>query len=108
MTTPILPEELVVKILVEYHGGFSYRKGKFMQRIQSDDERFQIVMGVIPHPNMYLLSEGRVSVKLQITEIKYYRLRLYFTEGEDRREPITSITLWKQCPGLLIYNPTHL
>ena len=117
-----LPVELIVKILVEYHGGYSYRNGKFMTRILAEDERRKLIERVVPHPNKYcMLTDGRVSVSLEISETfenseikyyrKYYRLRLYFIEVGDKLVPVTSITLWEQISGIglvpgavMIYN----
>ena len=63
-----LPVELIVKILVEYHGGYSYRNGKFMTRILAEDERRKLIERVVPHPNKHLSKWGDICINLRISE----------------------------------------
>jgi len=74
-----LPEELIVKILVEYHGGFSYRNGKFMNKIADDDYRYKIA-DVIPHKTLKTNIFRQTSIVLSISPTKHYILLLYFAQ----------------------------
>jgi hypothetical protein len=67
-----LPQEIVIKILVEFHGGFSFRNGKLMAKIAKDDMRMQLVF---PH---HTLSHRNISIDLMIAPRKYYRLQFYY------------------------------
>jgi len=74
-----LPEEIIVKILVEFHGGFSYRNGKFMNKIADDDYRYKIA-DVIPHKTLKTNMWRQTSVVLSISPTKHYILLLYFVD----------------------------
>ncbi len=77
-----LPEELIVKILVEYHGGFSYRNGKFMNKIAHDDYRYKIA-DVIPHKTLNTNIFRQTSIVLSISQTKHYVLLLYFVHSKE-------------------------
>ena len=91
-----LPVEFIVKILVEYHGGYSYRNGKFMTRILAEDERRKLIERVVPHPNKHLSKWGDICINLRISETKHYKLQLYYIDIDWREEPEPriSISLW--------------
>lgn len=100
MSASILCEELIVKILVEFHGGFSYRNGKIMTRIQDDDKRREMLKWIVPHPNRHVSKFGDICVNLYISEIKHYKIQLYFIDIDWREEPEprVSVSLWSHEP----------
>jgi len=95
-----LPEEIVIKILVEYHGGFSWRNGKLMTRIQDGDKRKEMLKWIVPHPNRHVSKFGDICVNLNISEIKHYKIQLYFIDIDWREdpEPRVCVSLWSRDP----------
>jgi hypothetical protein len=106
-----LPQEIVIKILVEFHGGFSFRNGKLMTKIQHDDARRNMLQSIVPHPNRYLTNWGDIYIKLHISEMKHYKLQLYYLDvylTGDKSEPHSSISLWTLNSDLSWYTPDYI
>jgi len=97
------PEEIVIKILVEFHGGFSFRNGKLMTKIQDDDERRKMLQRIVPHPNKHLTKWGDICINLHISKTKHYKLQLYYIDLDWREdpEPRVSISLWSHDPDVI-------
>ena len=102
-----LPQDIVIKILVEFHGGFSFRNGKLMTRIQDDDARMKMLQGIVPHPTRHMTKWGDICIKLHISEMKHYKLQLYFIDIDWREdpEPRVSISLWSHNTDYSNYAP---
>jgi len=75
-----LPQEIVIKILVEFHGGFSFRNGKLMSKIQDDDARRKMLQRIVPHPNKHMGRCNDFCIILRISELKHYELHFCVTE----------------------------
>jgi len=89
-----LPYELVIKILVEFDGRFVLRKGKliFIKKLLKDDERYEILQPMIPHPTLYYYClHGRIfpRVYLRFSPDKEYVLSLWV----ERDIPSTDVLL---------------
>jgi len=89
-----LPQEIVIKILVEFHGGFSFRNGKLMSKIAKDDIRMQLIF---PHPTRNIISRRHISIDLKIAPNKYYKLQFfyYYSDCSKKFESATSISFFE-------------
>jgi len=100
-----LPEELIVKILVEYHGGFSYRTGKLIAKIPENDSRMQIVF---PHPSRYITPRGNIIITLTVSPTKFYLIQFlyYYSWSTGKIEANETMSFTEQTDeGVIISRP---